>query len=185
MTMGRTVWKCFTPTGPNKWSDPSSDPAKDVKEAKEQIRRRIGRYPNLLTLSPVVYNALTEHPKILDKFKYTSSDSVTVEMLAKYFDVEKVIVGKAVYLDENANDDADANDVWGEDAILSYTSQRSDYRMPSYGYTYRLQGHPMVEKPYPERGVKSWIYPVTEEWSPQMTGTDAGFLFQSPVELPA
>lgn len=167
--------------GSDKWSEPTSDPAKDIKTAKEQIRRRTGRYPNQLTLGPDVYNALTEHPKIIDKFKYTSSESITVEMLAKYLNIDKVIVGKAVYLDENASDDEDAKDVWGNDAILAYTSKGSDYRVPSFGYTYRLNGHPTVEQPYAERNVKSWIYPVTEDWSPELSAPDAGFLFQNPV----
>lgn len=166
-------------TGSDKWSDPGSDPSKDITAGKEQVRRRIGRYPNLLTLSPDDYNALKDHPKILEKFKYTSSDSITLEMLANYFDVEKVVVGKAVYLDENDGDDADAKDVWAGGSVLSYTSKRSDYRAPSFGYNYRLKGHPLVEKPYDERATKSWIYPVTEDWSPELTGIDAGFLFQT------
>lgn len=168
-------------TGADKWSDPASNPAADMKEAKEQIRRRIGRYPTLLTLSPEAFNALADHPKIKEQFKYTSSDSVTTAMLAKYFDIEQVIVGKAVFLDENADDDTDAQDVWGNDAILSFTPRGSNYRIPSFGYTYRLKGHPLVEKPYDERNRKSWVYPVTEDWSPELTGAEAGFLFQSPV----
>ncbi len=167
--------------GADKWSDPASDPAKDIKEGREQIRRRIGRYPNQLTLGPDVYNALTGHPKILERFKYTSSESITAEMLAKYFDLEQVIVGKAVILAENAPDDADATDVWGNDAILTFTPKGSNYRIPSFGYTYRLSGHPLVEQPYEERNIKSWVYPVTEDWSPELVGADAGFLFQSPA----
>ena len=165
----------------DKWSNPESDPSADMDEAKEQVRRRIGRYPNLLTLGPDVVTALKRHPKIKEQFKYTSSESVTVEMLAQYFDVEKVIVGKAVVLEENAPDDADASDVWGNDAILSYTPKGSNYRIPSFGYTYRLNGHPLVEKPYDERNRKSWIYPLTEDWSPELVGAEAGFLFQAPV----
>jgi len=168
-------------TGSDKWSDPDSDPGKDVKEGREQIRRRTGRYPNQLTLSPPVYNVLSEHPKIKERFKYTSSDSITAEMLAKYFDVDEVIVGKAVYLEDSDDDDADAKDVWGRDAVLAVQSRHLVDRTPSFGYTYRLMGHPMVEKPYSERNIKSWVYPVTEDWSPEMTGMDAGFLFPSPI----
>lgn len=167
--------------GADKWSDPDSDPASDMKAAKEQIRRRIGRYPNTLTLGPDVLNALTEHPKIKEQFKYTSSDSITVQMLARYFDIERINVGKAVVLAENASDDEDATDVWGDDAILTYTPMGTNYQVPSFGYTYRLQGHPLVEQPYSERSHKSWVYPVTVDWSPELTGADAGFLFQAPV----
>lgn len=167
--------------GNSKWSHEDSDPSDDVDEAREQVRRRIGRYPNLFTLGPPVFNALKNHPKIKEQFKYTSSDSLTADMLAKYFNIDKVIVGKAVYLAENADDDADARDVWGKDAILSYTPMGNNYRVPSFGYCYRLQGHPMVERPYEERNRKSWIYPVTEDWSPELVGAEGGFLFQAPV----
>ena len=167
--------------GPDKWSDPDSDPAKDIEEGRQQIRRRIGRYPNQLTLSPPCASVLTNHLKIKEHFKYTSSESLTLEMLAKYFKLERVIEGAAVVLDENAPDDADAEDVWGDDAILSFTPKGSNYRIPSFGYTYRLNGHPLVEKPYDERNRKSWIYPVTEDWSPELVGAEAGFLFEAPV----
>jgi hypothetical protein len=167
--------------GADKWSDAASDPAKDVKEAKEQVRRRVGRYPNLFTMGPSVFNALSEHPKIKEQFKYTSSDSLTTAMLAKYFDVEEVIVGKAVYLDDNADDDADAKDIWGDDASLVYRPKGSNYQVPSFGYTYRLKGYPMVMAPYSDPETDSWVYKVKEEWSPVLSGMDAGFLFQSPV----
>lgn len=168
-------------TGSDKWSTADSDPAKDMEEAKEQVRRRIGRYPNLLTLSPAVFNVLKFHPKIKEQFKYTSSESITTVMLAKYFDIDEVIVGKAVALDENASDDADAKDVWGNDAILTYRSKGSNYQVPSFGYTYRLRGYPMVMKPYADDETDSWIYKTKEEWAPVLSGMDAGFLFQSPV----
>lgn len=168
-------------TGSDKWSDPNSDPAKDIKTGKEQVRARIGRYPNKLTLSPAAYNALVEHPKTKEQFKYTSSSSITAEMLARYFDIEGVIVGRAVVLDENAPDDADARDVWANGALLSYTPTGGDFEVPSFGYTYRLRGHPLVEKPYNDRPYKSWIYPVTEDWAPVLTGMDAGFFFQNPT----
>lgn len=167
--------------GADKWSDPDSDPAGDIREAKEQVRRRIGRYPNLLTLSPPVAAALKEHPKIKAQFKYTSSDSVTLKMLAQFFEIDEVIEGSAVYLDENADDDADAKDVWGNDAILSYRATGSNYQVPSFGYTYRLKGHPQIMKPYSDNTTDSWVYRVKEDWSPEMSGMDAGFLFQSPA----
>ncbi|WP_254446846.1 major capsid protein [Ruegeria sp. HKCCD8929] len=167
--------------GGDKWSDPASDPAADINEGKEQVRRRIGRYPNQLTIGAPTFNVLKQHPKIKEQFKYTSSDSITVEMLAKYFDIEKVIVGKAVYLEDGAADDADAQDVWGTDAILSFRPMGTNYMVPSFGYTYRLKGHPMIMKPYSDDSCDSWVYKIKEEWSPELTGADAGFLFQNPI----
>lgn len=163
--------------GTNKWSHADSNPGMDVREGREAVRRSIGRYPNVLAIGPDVFNALCEHPKIRDRFKYTSSDSITEAMLARYFGLDEVIVGKAVALADTAADTALASDVWGKDAILFYRAG-SSFLVPAYGYTYRLQGYPLVEQPYYERNRKSWVYPVTEECRPYVVGAEGGYLFQ-------
>lgn len=167
--------------GSSKWSSPDSDPAKDVKDAREAVRRSIGRYPNQLTLGPTVFNILTEHPKVKEKFKYTSSESITEVMLARYLGVEEVLVGKAVALAENAPDTALADDVWGNDAILAYVPKGGNYLVPAFGYLYRLKGYPIVNTPYWENQTSSWVYPTTEEYRPYVTGAEGGFLFQAPI----
>lgn len=167
-----------TLTGNDKWSAAASKPEDDIKEAREAIRRMIGRYPNVLVLSANAFNALSRHPAIKENFKYTSSDSITEVMLAKYFNIDKIVVGKAVALEENARDSDPASDVWGNDAIIAYVPNGSSFMVPSFGYTYRLSGYPIVESPYDERSTKSWVYPVTEEYRSYVTGAEAGFLFQ-------
>ncbi len=163
-----------------RWTDPDSDPAADIEAGKEAVRRSIGRYPNTLTLGPTAFSALKRHPKIKEQFKYTSKESITADMLASFFDVKRVIVGKAVWLPETVDDDAPALDVWGDDAILSFTPEIGDnYQVPSYGYTYDLRGYPQVETPYFNRPNKSWIYPTTTERRVILTGAEGGFLFQN------
>lgn len=163
-------------TGTSKWTDPTSTPDVDVRAAREAIRSTIGRYPNTLLLSAVAFSALSVHPTLVDKFKYTSADSLTTAMLANYFRVKNVVVGEAVYAD-----DADAlNDVWGNDAVLAYvpeTLQKSIHQ-PSYGYTYTMRGHPMVEPGYWDKGCKSWIFGVGFERAAVLSGITSGFLFQ-------
>lgn len=166
--------------GTDRWSSPDSDPAGDIKAGKEAVRRSIGRYPNTLTLGPSAINALGDHPKIKEQFKYTSSESITTAMLAAYFDVERVVVGKAVFLPETASDTDLASDVWGDDAILAYVPRGDgNFQVPAFGYTYELSGYPLVEVPYYERPIKSWVYPTTVERRPHLTGAEGGFLFQN------
>lgn len=169
----------MTLAGASRWLDPASDPGADVREAREAVRRMIGRYPNVLTLGATAFAALCEHPKIKEQFKYTSADSITEAMLARYFGVEEVLVGKAVYLPDGVADDQPATDVWGGDAILSYRSKGGNWMVPSFAYTYRLKGYPLVETPWFDRDVRSWKYPTTQERRPYLVGADAGFLIQS------
>lgn len=166
-------------TGADRWSSPDSDPVSDVDEAKDVIRRMIGRDPNTLTLGPSAAKALKRHPKVKEQFKYTSASSITTDMLAAFLDLQRVIVGRAVYLPETATDGDAAQDVWGDDAILSYVPATGEnFQVPSYGYTYELLGYPQVTVPYYNRSNDSWIYPIKAERRVYLTGAEGGFLFQ-------
>ena len=167
--------------GTDKWTDPNSDPFTQVEDGKLTVAAKIGVEPNTLVIGREVFGALRKHPKIKDQFKYTGRESVTVEMLAAYFDIEQVVVGRAVYLPTDAPDDTPANFIWGNAAMLSYVNRDGTYMAPSYGYTYRLDGYPIVEQPYWDNDRKSWIYGVTQERAPVVTGMDAGFLIENPI----
>lgn len=84
-------------TATAQWDDYSaSDPIKAVDNAKRAVRVKTGRDPNKLVLGLDVFNALKEHPDLVDRIKYTSSDSVTEAMIAKRLGVDSVIVAKAL-----------------------------------------------------------------------------------------
>ena len=163
--------------GAAKWSDPASDPIAQMDTYKEAIRSSIGINPNTLTLSAVAFGALKTNVKVREQFKYTTADSITAQMLAKLFELERVEVGGAV-----AADDAGAfTDVWGNNAVLAYVpTNPSGMEEPSYGYTYTMAGHPLVEEPYYDNNAKSWIYGVGHEAAPVLSGITAGYLVQNP-----
>ncbi|MBF0380690.1 MAG: major capsid protein [Magnetococcales bacterium] len=167
-----------TLSGSDQWSDGASDPTKDINTGKEAIRTSVGIYPNTLMLSAQAFNAMKNHQSIIDRFKYTSRESVTPEMLASLLDLEKVVVGKAVAFDDDGND----IDIWGNNAILAYVpTAPSGMEDPSFGYTYTMDGYPLVEKPYYENNAKSWIFPVSYERVPVLTGILSGYLIQNPA----
>lgn len=158
-----------------KWSDPDSNPKEQVFDAKEVIRKRIGRRPNTLVLAGGLNSALGKHPKLLDHFKFTNSASITLAMMAAYFDVETVVSGDGIY-----DTDAGTVDIWGNDAILAWVAPKGQRQMPlpSYGYTYQLRGHPIVEPARWDGDIRSWKNDVLDEFSAELVGADAGFLFQ-------
>ncbi len=171
-----------TLSGTSKWTSPSSDPLGDIDQAKEVVRQSAGVDPNRMVISKTIFNALKVHPKITERFKYTSSESITVDMLANYFDLDQIGVGKALALSEDGGVDSSFKDVWQDTAVLAYVPSESlGFEEPSFGYTYTLQGHPFVEKPFYDHGRKSWVYGVTYERKPVLSGIDAGFLFQNAV----
>lgn len=170
-----------TLAGTSQWSDLTSgvsDPVKDVEAAKEAVRGKIGKRPNTVVMGAAVWSMLRQHPKIIDRIKYTGRDSATPEMVAQLFGVKRVVVGDAVY--DNGGTFAD---VWGKAVVVAYTELGSlaELGVPSFGYTYRLNGYPLVEQPYQDRNAKSWVYPMTDEVSPVIAGSTAGYLISAAV----
>ena len=171
-----------TLSGTDQWSDfgAVSDPIDDIEAAKEAIRAATGKRPNTIVLGALVMAKLKQHPKVIDRIKYTGRDVVTTELLAALFGVSRVVVGDAIY----SNDAGTAfTDVWGKDVIVAYTEIGSmqSKGLPSYGYTYQLGGYPSVEEPYYDRNAKSWIYPVTRVEAPVLASSSAGFLITNAV----
>jgi hypothetical protein len=168
-----------TLSGTAMWDNPDSDPVDDIDEAKEIIRRQTGETPNVLALGPRVLTKLRRHPKLMDKIS-TSKDRVplTKEQLAALFEVETVESGGAV-----KHDGAKFVDIWGTSAVLAFTTSRSaqEQGSPSFGYTYRLNGRPMVEEPYFDNNTVTWYYPHTDAYQAALVGAAAGFLFRNTV----
>lgn len=157
----------------------NSDPNAVIEAGKEAVRAKIGRRPNKAVIGAAVFSKLQYHPQLVDRIKYTGRDSVTAELLAQLWKLDKVEIGEAVYADST---DAFV-DVWGKDIVLAFTdtSGLNDAGLPSYGYTYRMRAHPIVEVPYQDRNAKSWVYPVTDEVDPVIAGAEAGYLVQNAV----
>lgn len=163
--------------GASKWSDPTSLPITQIDSYREAIRSSTGMYPNTLLLSAVAFNALKNNPSVIDRIKYVQAGIITADLLASLLNLQKVVVGAAV-----SSDDAGTfGDVWGNNAVLAYTPMGpSTMEQPSYGYTYTMEGHPLVEVPYYENNSKSWIYGVGYERAPVLSGITSGFLIQNP-----
>lgn len=167
-----------------RWDDNASTPNKAVANAIQKIRQGIGQQPNVLVLGYPVYNALQHHEDVIDRIKYTESlreggePIINAEKLASYFGVEKVIVGAAM-----TGEAGDFTDAWGKHAILAYSdvTPLANMGSPSFGYTYRLSGYPMVEPGWFDENSKSWVYSVTTEDTPALVGNAAGFLWTTVV----
>lgn len=170
-----------TLSGTSQWSDFSgtSNPSKDIETAKDAIRAQIGKRGNTVVMGPAVWSKVRQHPAIIDRIKYTGRDSITLDMLATLWGVDRVLVGDAIYSDASGA----MADVWGKFVVVAYTQLGSvqDLGEPSYGYTYRLDGAPYVEQGYQDRNAKSDIYPVTDEVSPVLTAAIAGYLISAAV----
>lgn len=170
--------------GATKWSAATGVPLVDVDVARESIRQQTGMYPNIGVMSPLAFNACKNNPTVVARFQYngkagTDASQITPQMLAGLFNVDEILVGKGVYWSD-ANAPAD---IWGNNMVLAYVPKENgdmSLEQPSYGYTYTLEGNPLVEDAYWEPQTKSWIYGVNYERVPVLSGISSGFLIQNP-----
>lgn len=168
-------------SGTGCWNRPDSDPVGAVDDAKDQVRTTCGVEPNRMVISAKAFRALKNHPRIVERFKYTSAESITAKMLAGLFDLEELAVGKTTYVDDTGADAA-FKDAWGNVAVLAYTPvQDAAIEQPSFGYTYTLKGHPFVEQAAWENSIRSWVHGVSYARKPVLTGISSGFLFTNVV----
>lgn len=169
-------------SGTSMWDNAASNPLEAIGDGKAKIRKAIGRYPNVLHLDLYAFEALKRHPKIIEHFRYGGDASITTKMLASYFDVESVVVAKAV---SAATADAPFGEVWGNNSILAYVppAARRAAAVPSFGYNYVHKDTPKVEKGYFEESDRSWHYPVLMADQPVLTDNSAGFLFTNTATI--
>ena len=159
-----------------RFSDPGVDPFIALEAGREAIRQQIGLYPNTIAMGARVFSAIKRNAAVLDRIKYTGTGRMTAEILADLLEVEQVLVGGGIVTDA-----ADASsDIWGTDVIMANTAIGAmDNAQPSFGYTYEMEGHPLVEQAWWDNSTKSWLYGVTHERAPVIAGGSAGYLIQT------
>lgn len=129
------------------WSDYSnSDPVGDVRTARTTIHKNTFKKPNTLILGKEVWDMLAEHPQIIERVKYSQLGIITEELIARLFQVEKVLVGEAgSNTAKEGQTDALAY-VWGKNAILAYINPKITLKILTFGLTFT----------YSQRKVKRW-----------------------------
>lgn len=126
------------------WSDfTNSDPLEDVEAWKELVLGVTGELPNTLVLGYQVFRKLKNHPDIIDRIKYTSGIAEqlqTERLLAAMFDVDRVLVAKAIQntAQEGATDAFSF--ITGKIAWLGYVAPNPGLLVPSAGYTFAWTG---------------------------------------------
>lgn len=138
-----SVWaNDVTPT--NLWSDfTNSDPIEDIETGKETILSVTGQMANTLVLGYQVFRKLKNHPDVIDRIKYTtgvSGRTVTPDLLAAMFDVDRVLVARAIKATNNEGETAAYSFTHGKHALLCHVAPNPGLLTPSAGYTFSWQG---------------------------------------------
>src|SRR5258708_3713867 len=176
----------------------NGDPFTDVANAQTLILQTTGFEANTLLISYPVYQSLRKHPLVIDRIKYTTradASKITPELLASAFDVERVIVSKAVY-----NSTAETTTVTGsvgtynfvasKDALLCHSAPSPGIMIPTAGYIFAWSGLTglntigirIAQIPMPWLGLETVRTEGEMAFDMQVIGKDLGIHFSGIVQ---
>lgn len=120
-----------------RWDDyAGSNPIDDIEDGKEAILSNTGFMPNTLVMGYQVFRQLKHHPDIIDRIKYTTSQNVTPDLLARMFEVDRVLVATAVKATNVESETAAYAFTHGKHCWLGYVAPNPGLLTPSAGYTF-------------------------------------------------
>ena len=178
-----------------KWSTyATSNPIQDLRGWQRDVRRALlGRSPNKLILGDLTFDVLADHPLLLDRVKYSSSNDrpamVTPNLIAQLLGLDEVQVGTVVYTtDPEGTDEDDVTYTAGydDDAWLGYVAPRAGLKTPSALYTIvwrSLYGGSryirMRREPLSDKG---WLIEGFQHYQIKGMSPDAGIFISDAVD---
>ena len=184
-----SVWDNDVTGGTNftKWSDYiDSNPIDDIKTGKQTIQKNTGQVPNTLVIGQEVFDTLSEHPLLLEKYKYTSVPILDNAQIAAALKVDQILVGSAI--DNSAIEGATFSGeyMWGKNALLLHKNPAAPGLMvPQCGYTFvwnvyggelsvRIENHRIDLR-------KMNLLQGFHSFDQKATATDLGYFFSAAV----
>lgn len=167
----------ITLSGSSQFTDGSnSDPEGVIDDGKEAIRRAIAKDANTMIIGPASWKVLKRHPKLRELLSTASKRLIRLEDLQDIFEIENILIGKAVFAGDA---DTSVSDLWRDNIVLAYVPKaqaniaRSLYE-PSFGYTLRKKGSLQIDSRTEDGKIE--LVRQTDIYRPYLLGATAGYL---------
>ena len=118
-----------------KWDASGGDPIGDIETGIQAIAQ-YGFLPNTLVLGYEAYRILKHHDDIVDRYKHTTAMSITPAMIARIFDLDRIIVGRAAYNSADELQTESTDFILNDSALLLHSARSPGLMTPSAGYTW-------------------------------------------------
>ena len=168
----------------NKLSHADSTPLADKLVADAAIRDAIGRKPNVLIASEETIDNLRFHDSLMDNlgFKFNRTGGMTVDELARAMQVEKILIGKAMYNSAKEGQTDVLTSIWGNDLIYAHVAKPA-LRQKTLGFEFRKSGTSprQVFKYNPVMPVKSKGVIVTDNYDQNLLEVNAAYLIKDAI----
>jgi len=170
------------------WSNyAGSSPIVDMVTYKDTVEALIGREPNKLIIGKQVYIQLKNHPDLIDLIKYTQRGQLTADLIASLFEVDRLLVGRAIYTttkEGTAEASVSYSRVWGKHGLMIYTPPAPSLMTPSAGYTIvwnRVAGANQYMQRFRREEAEADLLVINSYFTQKKTSASAGLFLSGAV----
>lgn len=169
------------------WDDYASDPQKDMDVAKKTVLGNTGFEPNRLVVGYAVHQALKRHPLIKDQIKYTSSESISAAIIAKFFEIDDYFVMKGIYATNQEGAAGAYSFIDSTDALLLYSDGQPSIMSPTAAAIFSWTGLTGINDAgiridqYYDQDKKEDVIRGEFAFDMHVSGSDLGYFFHAAV----
>lgn len=185
--MKTSVWATDDSNSATDWDDYSAgDPVANIKTANQTMSVATGLSANTMVCGLVVWDALSIHPDIIDRVKYTTAatDQTVQGAVASVLGLSNIIVGRASYNSANENQTAVYAAVIDDDALICHVNPAAGVMGATAGKTFAWApggGIGSVLPVYRDEMNQADVIRVKMQWDQAATATDLGYFFSDIV----
>ncbi len=123
-----------------KWDASGATPINNITAQMDAMEGNTGFAPNVLVLPKDVWTAIKNSADFLNRVKTTSDKIVTIDLLARVLEIDKVYIAKAVQNTANEGATDALSYLYTDAALLVYAAPNPSIMQPTAGYTFSWNG---------------------------------------------
>lgn len=185
--MTTSVWGTDS-TPSTLWDNDASDPKGDIITGSQVIEKNTGFMPNTLVVTREIHDTFRQHPLILDQHKYTSADSITTDMIKRYFGVDRYFVMSAIKATNVEGGTATYDYVEDANALLCYVNPNGLSRQSvtaAHNFVWRgltgLNNLGYVTDSYMDDSKEATIIRGKMSYDMKVVASDLGYFFNAAI----
>lgn len=159
----------------------TSVPIQKILSITTFVLQQCGAMPNLIVMGVNPLNGLKENTNVYSRLAYTKDQLLTEQILASVFDVEKVLVGKAIYQTNQEGLTATQTAIWGNDCLVGYFNPSPGLKKMTAAQNYRVskKGNPYRVKKWRDEEIEGNYIEVQTKAIPKVVCSLCGYLIKS------
>lgn len=176
-----TMTQNTTLSGTSQWSDyNNSDPIGDIRTARTTVHQNTFRKPNTIIMGKQTFDMLAEHPQIIERVKYSQLGVLTEELLARIFQVQKILVGEAGSNTAVEGQTDSMSYIWGKIAVVAYIAPQVRLKQVTLGYTFTYSTR-LVKRWRDEDREGTYVRVGNDNYVQKVVAATAGYLIKNAV----